>query len=106
MRVKRIMSQHETSLEEAEFIVKESDKVRVTFVEEFYKVPWDSIHAFDMVINTGKVSPDLAANWIVNAVKSPIPSLEINKPTTTSIVIDHILAKAVSEELNCSQMHK
>lgn len=106
VRAKRIMSQHETSLEEAEAIVKDSDKVRVTFVEEFYKVPWDSIHAFDMVINTGKVSPDLAANWIVDAVKSPLPSFEINKPTTASIVVDHILAKAVSEELNCTQVHK
>ena len=34
-----------------------------SFVEEFYGVPWDAIEAFDLVINTGKIPPDLAMNW-------------------------------------------
>ncbi len=48
VRVRRIMTQQGISLEEAESAVKQSDKMRVAFVEEFYKVPWGSIHAFDM----------------------------------------------------------
>jgi cytidylate kinase len=106
VRVKRIMAQQGISFEEAEAVVKQNDKVRVSFVEEFYKVPWDSIHAFDMVINTGKIAPELAANWIVVAVKSPVSSLEIEKPITASIVVDRILADAVSEELKCTQSHR
>lgn len=106
IRVKRIMTQQEISFEEAEAVVKKSDKVRLAFVEEFYKVPWNSIHAFDMVINTGKISPELAVNWIVGAVKPPVSSLEIEKPVSASIAVDRILAKAVSEELKCTQSHR
>ncbi len=106
VRVRRIMTQQELSLEEAESAVKQSDKVRVAFVEEFYKVPWGSIHAFDMVINTGKIPSELAVSWIISAVKAPMTSLEIEKPTTASIVVDRILAEAVSEELKCTQSHK
>lgn len=106
VRVRRIITQQGLSLEEAESAVKQSDKVRVAFVEEFYKVPWGSIHAFDMVINTGKIPSELAVSWIISAVKAPMTSLEIEKPTTASIVVDRILAEAVSEELKCTQSHK
>jgi len=106
VRVKRIMAQQELSFEEAESLVKNSDNVRVAFVEEFYKVPWESLHAFDMVINTGKIPSELAVSWIISAVKAPMASLEIEKPTTPSIVVDRILAEAVSEELKCTQSHK
>ena len=106
VRVRRIMTQQGLSLEEAESAVKQSDKVRVAFVEEFYKVPWESLHAFDMVINTGKISPDQAVNWIVAAEQAPVTSLEIEKPTSTTIEVDRILEEAVSEELNCTQPHR
>jgi cytidylate kinase len=106
VRVGRIMEQQALTFEEAVSVVRQSDKVRVAFVEEFYKVPWDSIHAFDMVINTGKISPDLAASWIIDATKSPTTNFEIDRQVTASIVVDHILEKAVSEELRCTQMHR
>ena len=106
VRVRRIMTQQGISLEEAESAVKQSDKVRVAFVEEFYKVPWESLHAFDMVINTGKISPDQAVNWIVAAEQAPVTSLEIEKPTSTAIVVDRILEEAVSEGLNCAHPHR
>ena len=66
----------------------------------------DSIHAFDMVLNTGKISPDLATNWLVDIAKVPVSSFEIDKPTTDSIVVDRILAETVSEVLNCDNAHR
>ena len=105
VRVERVMAQQEIPFEQAELVVKNNDKVRMAFVEEFYKVPWDSIHAFDLVINTGKISPDLSASWVIEAAKASMTSLEMDKPTTASIVVDHILADAVSEVLKCDQMH-
>ena len=106
VRVGRVKTQQNISTEQAESMVKSNDKVRVSFVEEFYRVPWNAIHAFDLVINTGKISPDLATSWIVNVAKAPVTSLEIDKPNTSSIVVDHILAGAVSEVLKCDQMHR
>lgn len=106
VRVGRVMEQQGLSFEQAETAVKKSDKTRVAFVEEFYKIPWDSIHAFDMVLNTGKISPDLATNWLVDIAKVPVSSFEIDKPTTNSIVVDRILAETVSEVLNCDHAHR
>ena len=105
VRVERVMAQQEIPFEQAELVVKNNDKVRMAFVEEFYKVPWDSIRAFDLVINTGKISPDLSASWVIEAAKASMTSLEMDKPTTASIVVDHILADAVSEVLKCNQTH-
>jgi cytidylate kinase len=106
VRVGRVMAQQKIPIEQAESVVKNNDKVRVAFVEEFYRVPWNAIHAFDLVINTGKISPDLATSWVVNVVQAPVTSLEIDKPTTASIVVDRILAKAVSDVLKCDQAHR
>ena len=106
VRVGRIMAQQQIPIEQAESVVKNNDKVRVAFVEEFYKVPWNAIQAFDLVINTGKISPDLATSWVVNAAQAPMTSLEIDKPTTASIVVDRILAEAIAAVLKCDQTHR
>ena len=86
-------------------MVKQNDKVRIAFIEEFCKVPWNAIHAFDLVINTGKITPALAVDWIVDAVKTSMTNLEENKPTTASIEVERMMADAVAEELNCKQVH-
>jgi cytidylate kinase len=105
VRVRRVMAQQGVPFEQAEALVKQNDKVRVAFVEEFYKVPWNSIHAFDLVINTGKVSPDLATEMIVDAARDLATSLDIEKPVVASIEVERIMAEAVSEVLRCWQTH-
>ncbi|HET9913251.1 MAG TPA: cytidylate kinase-like family protein [Anaerolineales bacterium] len=106
VRVGRVVTQQKMSIEQAASVVKNNDKVRVAFVEEFYRVPWNAIHAFDLVINTGKISPDLAMSWVVNVAEASVTSLEIDQPTTASIVVDGILAEAVSDVLKCDQAHR
>jgi len=105
-RVQRIMAEKNISLEQATEAVKQGDKVRTAFVEEFYRVRWDAIHAFDIVINTGKVPTDQAVNWMVEAAKTFVPNLESDKPSISSIEVDRIMAEAVAEELQCSQKHQ
>ncbi len=106
VRVGRVMEQQKLTFDEAETLVKETDKVRVAFVEEFYRVSWGDIHAFDLVINTGKISPDLAAIWVVDAAKSFLTSPEPDKPVTTSLEVDRILAEAISDVLECKKTHR
>lgn len=106
VRVRHTMEQQKLPLEQAETIVRENDKVRRAFVEEFYKVPWDTIRAFDLVINTGKISPELAVNWILDAERLYIPPHEPDQPTTASLHVDRILAEAISDELHCHQTHQ
>jgi len=105
VRVEQVMAQQKITNEQAKAIVKESDKVRMAYVEEFYKAPWEAIQAFDLVINTSKISPDLAATWIVNAARAFAIGTETDKTTTDSIDVDSVLAFAVSNKLNCNVAH-
>ena len=105
VRIGRIMEKHNSSFDQAEEMVKANDKVRVAFVEEFYKVPWKAVDAFDLVVNTGKISPEIAVEWIVEAVRSRVHYEVITTPVTTDIEVDHILANAISETLECYQSH-
>ena len=86
--------------------MKENDKVHVAFTEEYYRVPWDAIRAFDLVVNTNKVSPDLAVTWVVDAVKAMRGARNAGVPTLDLLVIDPILKKAVSDALKCQTTHK
>ena len=106
VRIKRVMEEMKIPLEEAEVLVKENDKVHTAFTKEYYKLPWDAIHAFDLVINTEKISPDLAATWLVDAINSLGSVQEPGKPAVSSLEIDPILKKAVSDAIECTMTHK
>lgn len=105
VRMKRIMDEQQISLEKAESVVKQNDKVRIAFIEEFCKVPWNAIHAFDLVINTGKIAPALTVDWIIESARSSTSNLEENKLTTASIEVERVLAEAIAEELKCKEVH-
>jgi cytidylate kinase len=105
-RVARVLAQQTMTTEQAEAAVKERDRVRTAFVEEFYQVPWGAIQAFDLVVNTDKISPDLATTWVIDAAKAFVTGPAGDKPTTGSIEVDAVLAGAVSEELSCKQAHR
>ena len=106
VRVARVMEQQKLTLDEAEELVKTKDKVRLAFVEEFYKVPWGSIQAFDLIVNTEKISPDLATNWVIEGVKAFMTGRETAEPATASIVVDRVLENAVAEVLECKKTHR
>jgi len=106
VRIKRMMKEMKIPLEEAEVFVKENDKVHIAFTQEYYKMPWDAIHSFDLVINTEKISPDLASTWLVNAVNALGCVQEPGKQAVSSLEIDPILKQAVSDALKCTLTHK
>lgn len=100
VRVRRVM-QARDSLDpiECEKLVQESDKVRHAFVEQYYGVMWDSASAFDLVIDTGKVSPELACDLIEQVARHVQESGPVREGTSAMLEIDSTLAKAVSEVL-------
>lgn len=106
VRIKRVMEEMKIPLEGAEVFVKENDKVHISFTQEYYQIPWNAIHAFDLVINTYKISPDLAVTWLVEAVSALGTVQEPGKPALSELEIDPILKKAVSDALNCTITHK
>jgi cytidylate kinase len=105
-RVERVALQQQITFDEAEELVKEHDRVRRGFVEEFYQVPWEAIYAFDMVLNTAKITPTFATAWVIEAVKAFNPQPEAGALLTASIQVDPVLATAVSEQLKCKVVHQ
>jgi cytidylate kinase len=106
LRVSRVMEQQSIAEpDQAEALVKESDKVRANFVESWYGIRWDIATAFNLVIDTGTVPPDVAAAWLVEAVQN-LPKKSAGSPLTTAqIQIDYVLDKVVSETLACQETH-
>ena len=106
VRVKHVMTQQQMTAEQAAVSVKDGDKARRSFVEGFYGVPWDAIQTFDLVINTGKIPPDLAMTWVIDTAKAWALSPTTGEPTTSSIEVDSVLARAISNALGCQTAHR
>ena len=92
--------------EQAEAIIEEADRVRTTFIESYYGVRWDVASAFDVVIDTGKVAPDLAITWLADAARSMQARKTGEARTTSTLEVDQILASAVSAVLKCQEDHR
>jgi cytidylate kinase len=105
VRVEQMMAQQQMTAEQAAVSVMDGDNARRSFVQGFYGVPWDAIQAFDLVINTGKISPNLAMTWVIDAANALALSPATGKPTTSSIEVDSVLAQAVSDRLSCQTAH-
>jgi cytidylate kinase len=109
IRVQRVMQREKiTELDRAEAFLREKDRMRDTFVKSFYDIRWEdaaTASAFDLVIDTGKVPPDLAATWLIEALKALKERKADDQPTTNSIDINTALASTVSEVLGCQITH-
>lgn len=81
----------------AESAVREGDKVRSSFVSSVYGIRWDSMEKFDLVIDSSKVSPSMAASWIAEAAKA----LPEARGAAALGAADAILDEAVASELGC-----
>lgn len=105
-RIERLMKREKITHDEAEAIVKQGDEVRSTFIKSFYNIQWDASTAFDVLINTSKVSPEMAVKWLVEAVKELERKGLDEEPSTASIQVDPILAAAIANELKCKTNHR
>lgn len=89
----------------AELLAKENDRIQKAFVESVYGAQWDSVKGFDLVIDTGKIQPDRAAAWIVEAVKQLKVPDESGVRTAARLEVDRILAATVKEFFSCEKAH-
>jgi cytidylate kinase len=99
-RVRQVMRQRNITAYQAEDMVEQGDRVRTTFIKSFYGVEKNMTRPFDLLINTAKISPDLASDWIITAAKAlSAQEIESTVDTTASIEVESILATAVAEKL-------
>ena len=108
IRAKRAMEKEKiTELHEAEVFLRESDRARDAFVESFYNIRWVDVapNAFDLVIDTGKVPPDMATAWVVEALRGLKKGKKDAELTTKTIKVDPGLAGTISGVLGCYNTH-
>jgi cytidylate kinase len=98
-RIERVAGQQRLTLDEATRIVKEGDGVRTGFVEGFYGVPWNSIQAFDLVINTQKVAPETAVAWVAEAARALALRPTSGQLCASDLAVDDVLAREVARQL-------
>ena len=68
LRARTMMNAEGLGIEESEDRVRRADRVTAGFVESFAGSRWDDANAFDIVIDTGRIAPEMAAAWLVEAV--------------------------------------
>jgi cytidylate kinase len=91
--------------EQLEACLRESDRERAAFIQGFYNTRSDLTDAFHLVIDTGMVSPETAAQWIAEATRA-LESRTTNagQPTAREIEVDTVLARTVANALLAKQM--
>lgn len=67
-RVRVIMERMQLSERQARRRVEQSDRDRAEYLKRYYGVAWLDPQHFDLVINTGKITQDLAVELICHAV--------------------------------------
>lgn len=84
---------------EAEMIVKQRDSARKSFLQAFYSVNGGEHKLFNLVVDTDRISSEMAVKWIVEAARD-IGQREINPyQTTRGIETDKILRSAVLDAI-------
>jgi cytidylate kinase len=100
LRTQRLFEQQGfTGIPQAEEFIRESDMLRRDFVNSMYAERWDSVSAFDLVIDTGKISTDLAVDWLEESVKRINLIHPDTMPSIQSIQVDPVLADSISTVL-------
>ena len=79
--------------------VREHDRMRRDFVNSMYSERWDSVSAFDLVLDTGKITPEQAADWLEAAGRQTSLPQPGEALTTRSLDIDPVLADSVAQVL-------
>ena len=72
--------------------------VHSKFVQMFYGQRWDDESQFGLIVNTGSLAPELAANQIVEAVRAlEQKGYPADVTTTAKIKVDPVLVDAISK---------
>ncbi len=102
VRVQALMAKEDLDKEEAEKAVKHNDEVRANFVKDFYGQDFYNTRSFRLMLDTGVISSDTAADWIVQAARTLDAQSFENSKTTNDIELDLVLERTVKQVLDNS----
>ena len=100
LRLERKVKEYGLSEETMLAALQEADHVRCAFVEHDLGFDHNNAELFDLVIDTGIVSPATAVNWITEAYHHLKANPRVDgEVTTEALSVDEILLKTVREHL-------
>lgn len=106
IRVRRVAEQRGLSDPgDAEAYVLEQDRRRAAFVEYSYGVDWENVHAFDLVVDSGKLSIELIASLLAQATVAIRQVGPGSRRTTRELQDEPVLAETVADALRCRTRH-
>jgi hypothetical protein len=101
LRTQRLLQIHGfASLAQAEEFIRESDAIRRDFVNSMCAERWDSVSAFDLVIDTAKIPAKQAIDWVEQIVQAMSQLDPAQGLTTKSIQVDPVLADSIIQVLD------
>lgn len=107
LRVQRVLESGQfESQEDVEDLVYQSDRARSNFIRNWYGVQWEASTNFHLVIDTGRIDPDMAVRWLAAAFE---PLRELNEPgllTTRAIQVDEHIQSVVDRALASAEENK
>ncbi len=100
-RVQRVMAREGmTDLDVAMARVKEDDEMHSKYVQRFYNKLWDDPSNFDLDLDMGSVTSDVAVEQIIQAARTvDQKALSQGAVTTATIKVDPVVADAVAKAI-------
>jgi cytidylate kinase len=100
IRAKRVLEEQKISIPgQAEAVVRTSDKSQAAFTKWFRGARLEASKSYDLVIDTGKVDPELAIQWLVEEVEALKQRTVAGQLSTDSVQADPTLDSVVSKAL-------
>ena len=101
MRIEQVMGERNlTEIPVADELVREQDHIREDFLQTAYGHRWNTAGAFDLVIDTGKIPPKVAVNWLVESAQNLGEKKIKTQKLCRELEIDPDLAKTIEEVLS------
>lgn len=85
VRIERVMKQMNVTRQQAEQLIRQSDKQRAAFVKQMFGRQIDEEGAYDLILHTDDLSPEGAARIVHTAVLVKYPELE--KPSSVYALV-------------------
>jgi len=79
--------------------ITQNDKARSSFVKGFYDADTNNAKLFQLVLDTGTISAEMAIDWIVAAARALDERSLSDETTTKGIKVEPILAGAIQQAL-------
>jgi cytidylate kinase len=97
LRIERVVEDYEMTRDEATAFVREKDELVAAFAPTSYGLSPDAPDVFDVIIDTGKIDPDVAVRFLVDAARS-MPGNPEQGAGAAKLQVDRAIADAVAGE--------